>query len=283
MSISSSAVLVRQSISTWTANKLDKRQTNQVLANNNATGNAAQVRKNLMVGTRAAKDIFDYAGACRLSHHTFTLPWEDRGSRLLPTSLVMQYKQDANFRRQKFDLMVDKFIAHYPEHIQTSRNYLGGLFNSDDYPCIDELRSKYEYRLVWTPIADSGHFYLDIPARDLDEMKQSLTVENDERLKNAMGSAWDRLHKTLTTMSEKLVEPEGEDKKRWHDTFVTNAHDLCKILSHLNVTGDPELERARKSLETAMVGVDIEDLKGSPLARMQTKSKVDSILSQFDW
>ena len=60
MSIAASAVLVKLSISTWTANKIDRVQTDRVLADNNASNKAAQVRKNLMAGTQKVKDIMDF-------------------------------------------------------------------------------------------------------------------------------------------------------------------------------------------------------------------------------
>ena len=106
MSISSSAVLVRLNISVWTARKLDRNATDNVIATNGAAEDAAQVHKNLMAGTHLRKDIADYAAECRLWHNTWTLGWEDRGSRLLPTSLFLDYKAQANLRRDKFNAMV---------------------------------------------------------------------------------------------------------------------------------------------------------------------------------
>jgi len=51
----------------------------------------------------------------------------------------------------------------------------------------------------------------------------------------------------------------------------------------LNVTKDPLLENARRSLELTMLGVDIEAIKESPDVRSSVKAKVDDILSKFDW
>jgi hypothetical protein len=55
------------------------------------------------------------------------------------------------------------------------------------------------------------------------------------------------------------------------------------LLTKLNVTGDPKLEEARRQLEQAMVGADIEAIKESPIVRETMKSRVDTILSKFDW
>ena len=282
MSISSSAVLAKLNISVWTANKLDHGATAQVIAVNGAADKAAQVRKNLMAGTRARKDIADFAAECRLWHNQWTLAWDDRGSRLLPTSLFLDYKAQANKRRDKFNAMVNGFLHNYAAHVQTSANYLGTLFDASDYPTEDQVRQKFGFHLVFTPVPESGHFILDIPQQELEETKASCELEIQQRTTDAMRGAWDRLYKMLSTMRDKLEETE-DSKKRWHDSFVTNAQELCQMLTHLNVTGDAELEKARKGLESAMQGADIDCIKGSEAVRENLKVKVDSILSQFEW
>lgn len=284
MSITSSAVLVEMNISVWTANKLDKGATEGVLTSNGATsGDAAQVRKNLMAGTSARKEIADYAAGCRLWHNTRTLPWADKGARLLPTSLFLDYKAEANIRRDTFNQMVDAFIGNYPALVQTASNYMGTLFNQDDYPSPDAVREKFGYRLVFSPVPESGDFRLDLPAQDIREMEQSYQSAFDDRLAEAMRTPWDQLHKMLAGMSTKLTEGDDDAKKRWHDTFVTNAHELCAMLTHLNVAKDPKLEAARRQLETAMVGVDIEDIKDDELTRANLKGKLDTILKEYEW
>jgi hypothetical protein len=284
MSITSSAVLVEMNISVWTANKLDKGATEGVLTSNGATsGDAAQVRKNLMAGTSARKEIADYAAGCRLWHNTRTLPWADKGARLLPTSLFLDYKAEANIRRDTFNQMVDTFIGNYPALVQTASNYMGTLFNQDDYPSPDAVREKFGYRLVFSPVPESGDFRLDLPAQDILEMEQSYQSAFDDRLAEAMRTPWDQLHKMLGAMSAKLTEGDEDAKKRWHDTFVTNAHELCAMLTHLNVAKDPKLEDARRQLETAMIGVDIEDIKDDELTRANLKGKLDNILKEYEW
>ena len=284
MSITSSAVLVEMNISVWTANKLDKGATEGVLTSNGATsGDAAQVRKNLMAGTSARKEIADYAAGCRLWHNTRTLPWADKGARLLPTSLFLDYKAEANIRRDTFNQMVDKFIDNYPALVQTASNYMGTLFNQDDYPSPDTVREKFGYRLVFSPVPESGDFRLDLPAQDIREMEQSYQSAFDDRLAEAMRTPWDQLHTMLGTMSAKLTEGDEDTKKRWHDTFVTNAQEMCAMLTHLNVAKDPKLEDARRQLEVAMIGVDIEDIKDDELTRAKLKGKLDNILKEYEW
>jgi len=285
MSITSSAVLVETNISVWTANKLDKSATEKVVSDNAAVQNAAQVRKNLMAGTTLRKDIADYAAGCRLWHNTRTLPWADKGARLLPTSLFMDYKSEANVRRDTFNKMVDTFIQQYPALVQTANNYLGTLFNSEDYPSVDEVRSKFGFRIVFSPVPESGDFRLQEAVHDLNDLRQQYETNFNDRLAEAMREPWDRLHKLLMGMSEKLTDVDGEDesKKRYHDTLITNAQSLCSMLTHLNITKDPKLEQARRDLELTMLGADIDTIKDSPEVRKSMKDKLDAILKQYEW
>jgi hypothetical protein len=108
-------------------------------------------------------------------------------------------------------------------------------------------------------------------------------METERRLEEAMRGSWERLHNQLLSMSEKLVEVEGEDKRRWYDSFLTNPQELCDMLTHLNVTNDPELEKARRDLEVALMGADIDVLKDSEHMRATVKTKVDNIIKQYEW
>ena len=285
MSISSSAVLVELNISIWTANKLDKGATDVVLASNSASSGSAQVRKNLMAGTDKRKKISDYAAKARLYHNQTTLSWSDKGARLLPTSLFMDYKANMNVYQKNMNTMIEDFYVNYADLIDLAKHHMGDLFNPYDYPSIEELRNKFGFRLVFSPLPESGDFRLDIPKADMVEMQDKYESAFNDRLKDAMREPWDKLHKTLTHISEKLTDVEGDDetKKRYHDTLITNAQELCGLLTHLNVTKDPLLENARRSLELTMLGVDIEAIKESPDVRSSVKAKVDDILKKFDW
>jgi hypothetical protein len=283
MGITSSSVLTELNISVWTGQKLDRSATDKVTSDNNAVRDAGQFKKNLMAGTGARKEIADYAASCRLWHNTRTLPWADKGARLLPTSLFLAYKDEANARRAYFDNMVDKFMANYQSHVHTARQNLGALFDPADYPSEDEVRSKFGFRLVFSPVPESGDFRLDLPKQDMEEMAQSYEHAFNDRLADAMRTPWEQLHKMLTAMSSKLTESDDDTKKRWHDTFLTNAQDMCMMLTHLNITKDAKLEQARQDLQRALVGVDIDDIKEDADVREDVKAKLDAILSANSW
>jgi hypothetical protein len=283
MSISASAVLVELNISVWPASKLDKEVTDKVNTDASAVRGASQTKKNLFAGTSLRKDISDFAARVRLYHNKHTLPWADKGERMLPTALFMDYKQTMNGFEQTFNMMCSNFFIEYPRLVAEAPTNLGTMYKAEDYPELTDVRLKFGFRRTVKPVPEAGDFRLDIPAHDLDEMRSEFLKQQDNKLAEAMREPWDRLHEMLVGISEKLTDKDGEAKKRYHDTLITNPIELCGLLTKLNVTNDPKLEEARRQLELVMIGADIEDIKEHADSRIELKSKVDDILKRFEW
>jgi hypothetical protein len=294
--IASAAVLVELNISVWGASRLDRNETEKVNTAANAVTNAAQVRKDLFAGDRTRKAIADYAAGCRMWHNRQTMPWSDKGARLLPTSLFLEYKSEANNRKAEFDTLVTAFITAYPQLVQDAQSRLGSMFDATEYPDptsatqMDELRSKFDFRMVFSPVPDAGDFRVDVGTQEMKEMQDSYASAFTSRLAAVTREPWDRLHEMLVGMSEKMTEDDTprfrnrkgvqqEIKRPYHESFVTNAEKMCEMLAHLNITKDPALERARLALVDAMFGVDIDAIRDSVEVRAEIKSKVDAILA----
>ena len=112
--IETSAMLVELSISCWTARKLDKRVSQEVDTTNGAKARAGNYNKNLLAGTQKLDNIVKFAANVRAWHNTNTLPWSDNGSRLLPMSNFMAYKEQLGVLEENYNALVDKFIDSYP-------------------------------------------------------------------------------------------------------------------------------------------------------------------------
>ena len=283
MSISSSATLVELNVSVWTGAKEDKDVSRDVANRNAASDDAGKYKKNLMAGTTKRKEIQDLSARIREWHNRMTIPWADKGARLLPTSMFLEYKRQLDGWVELFDRSVQEFVGSYTDLVDNARLNLGNLFNAADYPTAEEISAKFGVRYVFSPVPTSGDFRLDIPTQQLDQLKADYDTAFDNRLEDAMKKPWNDLHKMLTDMSAKFkksLEQDGK-KMRWHDTFVTNGMELCQLLSHFNLTNDPKLEQARREVEAALSGLDIEDIKHSTVTQADTKDKVDNILRSF--
>jgi len=278
--IGSNAMLVDLNISVWTGRKMDKKVSEEVDASKGTKARAGNYHKKLLAGSDKLEKVQKIVSAIRTWNYQNTLPWSDGGSRLLPMANFFDYKQTLNNFENQFTQAVDEFLVEYPQLVSSSAFTLGALFDRNEYPDVEELRNKFRFKYVFTPVPDAGDFRVDVEAEAKRELEEQYKSYYENKLNDAMQDAWDRLHEVLTHISERL-DYSDENKKKFWDSTITNAQELCELLTKLNVTNDPKLEQARQQLERALHGVEPADVRESEGIRKNVKSKVDEILSMF--
>ena len=291
ISIGSSAMLVELSISSWTARKLDKKVSAEVDVAKNTKVSAVNVNKNLMAGTGVLDKIIKYAASARAWHNAQTLPWSDNGSRLLPMSNFMNYKEQLTVMEGNVNARVDKFVDSYPELISAAAFQLGDLFDRTEYPDVNSLKNRFKFSYSFFPVPNAGDFRVDINEEAKAEIIANCNQAHQDRLENAMKDAWGRLHDCLNRMSDRLTvdvvaDDEGKPSHEFRvfrDTLMENAVEMVDMLKHLNITKNPDMEQARQALKSAISNYDIDDLRSSMTARNAVKTQVDAILSKFNF
>ena len=106
-----------------------------------------------------------------------------------------------------------------------------------------------------------------------------------------MRDAWERLKDCLTRMSDRLVvevvnDEQGNPSQEFRvfrDSMIDNAKELVDMLQHLNLTKDPQMEQARRSLKYVLDKYDAETLRESFTARTDAKAQVDAILNKMSF
>ena len=294
ISIASSAMLVELSISAWTARKLDKKVSTQVDLDKNTKTRVGNYNKNLLAGTGFLDAIQKYASSARNWHLTQTLPWSDNGLRLLPMSNFLAYKENLATLEKNYAALVDKFVVAYPNLVSAAAFQLGDLFDREEYPDVEKVARKFKFGVNYMPVPMAGDFRIDINEEAKSEIVASCEKAYADRLNNAMKDAWDRLHKVLLRMSDRLEvdmvdADEDEDRGKvikprvFKDTMLEEATELVDLLSHFNVAKDPMMEEARMDLARAIQHHDSTDLRQNMLAREAVKAKVDAILNKFSF
>ena len=278
--IGSNAMLVDLNISVWTGRKMDKKVSEEVDATKGTKARAGNYHKKLLAGSDKLEKIQKVVTAVRSWNYQQTLPWSDGGTRLLPMKNFFDYKQTLNNYQQQYDEAVEEFLVEYPQLVSSSAFTLGDLFDRGEYPTADSLRDKFKFKYVFCPVPDAGDFRIDVEEQAKSELQQQYKSYYETKLAEAMGEAWNRLHDTLKHLSDRM-DYTDESKKKFWDSTITNAVELCGLLSNLNVTNDPKLEEARQKLEKALTGVNASDIRESEAIRSSVKSKVDDILSMF--
>ncbi len=287
LNIDTCAMLVEFNASVWTARKLDKTTTSEVVASKNAGAkDAARVNKHLLAG-RTELDIIQQAvGRARQFVYDNTAPWSDSGLRLLPTINFMKFTERMNDFEEEMETLVKAFVVIYPTLITAQALALGDMFKRDDYPSANEMMTKFSFRVNYMPVPSSGDFRVDVGNQAQAELKARLESLTQERIDSAMADVRERLSTHLKRMSDRLTTDYigGEAKqRRFHDTLVDGALELCDLTKALNVTNDVTLETARSQLEQLLVGVTPADLRKNEAIRQDVKRNVDAILDKFNF
>ena len=289
MNLHSAALLVEFNASVWTARKLDRAVTDEVVADKQAGAKSAgRFNKNLFAGRTELEDIAKHVTKVRGFVMNGTLPWSDGGQRLLPTGAFMKFDKRMDAYKEEFDELAETFITAYPTLITAQAMALGQMFNRNDFPSAHEIAHKFAFSYTYLPVPKAGDFRVDIGNEAQEELRARLETASQARLDAATKDLTDRLVTHLKRMSDRLTSDKdvatGDVKsRRFHDTIVSSAYDLCDLIHGLNVTNDPELERSRRVLENCLSGVTAETLRNDPGKRDDVKAQVDNLLSKFSF
>lgn len=285
--IDTCALLVEFNAPVWTARKLDKNTTDEVVSSKNAAAkDAARVNKHLLAGRQELEVIQAHIGAARTYVYENTLPWSDSGTRLLPTKKFMEFNDRMGKFEEEFAQLVKVFINVYPSLITAQAMALGDMFNRNDYPSPQEIAHKFSFRVNYMPVPTAGDFRVDVGNEAQAELQKKLSSLADERVAAAMADAKGRLKAHLDRMMERLhvEEVNGKQRKgRIHTSLIEGGLELCEALKSLNLTNDITIEAARVELERLLRTVDAEDLRKNVEARTEIRAQVADIVDRFNF
>ena len=163
INIQGAALIVEFNASVWTARKLDRKVTDEVIDNKNAKAkDGGRFNKNLLAGRHELEDIAKLVTKVRNHVYDNTLPWSNNGQQLLPTSKFIAFDKKMNVFKEEFDEIVEKFVAIYPTLITAQAMALGEMFNRDDYPPSSDIARRFAFTYDYFPVPSAGDFRVDI-------------------------------------------------------------------------------------------------------------------------
>tara|TARA_A100001515_G_scaffold145038_1_gene151482 strand:+ start:1108 stop:2019 length:912 start_codon:yes stop_codon:yes gene_type:complete len=279
--LSDRAILVDLNISQWTARKKDKRASAQVNSANSASKDASAVHKNLLSGCSQLTAIKTKANEIRSKHYAMTCPWTDNGTRIVSTLGFPDYIDCMSAMQDEFNILVDEFLRDYEDHIMVAQANLGDLFDDDEYPDVNAVRSKFDCRIKPYPITDVSDWRLDV-GKDaqayVDDAINDYSSIFQEQIQTAMGDIHNRLHDVLSRMSERIDYAGKHDKKIFRDTLLENVFEVVELMKTCNLTNDTQMTAQAEAVEKALRGVSPDALRDSSHLRATTKRKIDDVI-----
>lgn len=265
------AMLVRLSISQWSARKHDKTVTQKVEKEYNAQDSGRYNK--VLIAKESIKEIKQAADKARGFHYDNTLPWNDLGDRILPAANFDIYRKEMSNLKNQFEAKVKTFLENYPDYVEQARLRLNGMFNEADYPKPQELGRRFNFDTFFDPLPKGEDFRVSIG----DEEARLIQQEIEERLRYGQTAAlkdlWSRLYNVVSCMTERL----GDDKKTFRNSLVTNIQSLVKLLPRLNIGNDLSLDKARREIEAQLCQHAPQTLRESKALRQEVADKAESI------
>lgn len=274
--ISTRAMLVDVDISVWYAQKFDKKVSRKVNEEMHAADDAGRYNKHLLGKDRTFLDVINACNAARSEHYAQTLPWHDKGYRLLPTANYFEYFERMRKANKNIEEKLAALLVIYDDLRKSSLARMGDMSDPNDLPPASVVKNKFGMRIAISPLPATGDLRVELPTEEKEKIKKSIGESAQESIRNAMNDAWSRLYEVVRKMQERLTDP----KATFRDSLVGNVVGMCDLLTRLNVTQDEKLEKMRnKVLET--VKHEPQTFRDDKALREQTAKKAEKILKDM--
>lgn len=284
--LNSAFLLCEFNASVWTARKLDRKQTDNVIISTTARSKgAARVNKNLLAGRPELDEIQKLVTEARNFVYDNTFPWTDGGVRLIATTRFMKFDAALEDYRFRFNALTDAFCTLYPTLITAQAMSLGTMFDRSEFPMADVIRQKFAFSVEYGPVPTSGDLRVDVIDALQEELKAKVQDATERRAKQVVDALEAKLTDHLERMKDRLTTDIGENPelkpRRFHDTLVSGAFDLCTLLKDYNLFQSDKLRTTREMLEATLSGVSPKDLRDDYAKREDVRKNVTALLTRM--
>ena len=284
MNLTHDAMLVGLRISAWSGRLYDRKASNHVAVHHEASSAAGRYNKCLLPKSAFAALTATMSEA-RSTHYANTLPWDDKGARLLTVANYERYTDLLGRLRERMVRERTRFIEDYEDNIDRARLDLGKLFRIEDYPVKESLQGKFGIRYRIDPVPDADHFIAKLASADTDRVRRDIESHVEERLHDAVGDLYRRLGEAVERVSERLcVDDEGRPLV-FRDSMIENIRDLVDVVPRLNIFGDDTLALLCNQVKERIASVEPDALRPSktfdPVARARVKRDADALKERF--
>ena len=284
MDLNRDAMLVGLRISAWSGRLYDRQASDHVAAHHDASTSAGRYNKRLLPKAALAA-LNATMNEARTRHYSNSLPWDDKGSRLLTVVNYEYYTQVMDGLRERLVRQRARFIEEYDDYVEQARIDLGKLFRIGEYPSKEDLRDRFSIRYRITPVPNADHFIARLATDDTERVKRDIELHIEKQLHHAVGDLYRRLAEAVERVSERLAEDDNGKPLVFRDTMISNIRDLVDVVPRLNIFGDQRLARLCEQVKDRIAGVEPDSLRPSrtfdPVARVQVKRDADALLEQF--
>ena len=221
-----------------------------------------KIYKDLFKGNRLVNALNNTYADAYMHHIHHTLPWLDRGFRMIDNTQYLNYMKAMGDYKNDIDKTLKEIEPVYDNMVAADLGRLKKLGNPIDYPTFADYARGWQLVVEFRPVPQSGDYRVAVAqeiADGLEQQLQDLGVSTQAMLKN-------NLKKEFTDFFDNLNKADGE--RRLFESSLTNLVDLVERTKVLNVLKDQTLSDVLDRLTTVIALYDIKDLRKFPEARV---------------
>jgi hypothetical protein len=225
------------------------------------------------------KDALAPAKACvrkaREEHYRLTLPWDDKGWRILPMATFMEYQSAFRMFKVEFDAARDFFSQGWEQWMAWARTNLNGSFDASDYDKAQCVR-HFALDMDVQPIPSSSDFRVDIQEGEIENIQREMDSRIQGIEQKATADLAGRLVEPLAKLAEKLKDPSTILVKA---ELIGKVVDVVNLIPKLNVGEDDRLTWAWEILKE--LNTITPDALRVPEVKTAAVQNVDEILARM--
>jgi hypothetical protein len=276
MSLQEKSLLISLTLAGIPSSRADKEITAAVLSDHNARADAGRWLSRLWP-REAMEPIRGLDGQIRAYHYTKTLPWMDKGERIIASRTFTPYMETMRDFRYKRETLVQGFIDRFGEWMDLAREMRGDAFKLQEYPSRESARDRFRFEIASAPVPHSDDFRVSLASEDMDEVRADLTARIASAQENATRDIYRRMAMPVAALVERLADPES----RFTAASLNVLRDLVATLPDINFTDDPEVEHLRSLISAQLCGLDPDSIGESRSDRSRALSKANAILDKM--
>jgi hypothetical protein len=282
--LSESALIVSIKISKWKGRKFDRKVTNEVNSNHGTT-DAGRFNK-ILVDKNEIKAITAKESEIRRYVNKRTLPWGDKGERVLYAPTYLDFMSGLKPIWDEFDKLSSDFVDKYNDHVEKARRELNGLFNADDYPSASEIGDKFNVNLDMTAMPetpDPNDFRITAMPEGSDEavieaIQSTISSRHEQAVGDIVKRAQTALNKVIEAIKRVSNAKDGDDI-RFSQGLMDNIEELSKLIPSLNYTKSVKVDNL--GTEIGKLVTDVDTLKSDPNVRSNYLTRAEKLSKMF--
>lgn len=224
------------------------------------------------------RKLINSAGEIYSYHITHTLPWMDRGPRLLPITAYESYSKALREMTRDLESATAKLLPQYDDHVQRDIEARGQRALLVDYPSREAFKNSLSFVFFFSPLPDASHFLFDVNEED----RQALTEQVESAGKAAQDDMAARLRAPLEHIIQKLRTKIGATGSIFCKSSFENIVEAAQLVESLAM-GDERILEATAEIRKAVrpYVLNHEVLRESPVQRKRAAETLENVVGRL--